>query len=165
MGNSCNACDCNEENKAKELKLSKPTTLKLHSNMNEVSNPQGKRQKLFSENIHDSDIKSTHKPENAEKVNEMNKISEFAIKVEDEKGNFKVRYINDNINNGAPVLGPYKYENDATYLGQFFNGMKHGKGRIVYLDGTVYEGQWINDNRHGKGRVIYPLGDYYEGNS
>ena len=29
--------------------------------------------------------------------------------------------------------------------------MKHGKGKLVSVDGTIYEGQWKNDDRHGYG--------------
>lgn len=163
MGNTCNACDYNDENRTQDIKTSNQRHLKMHTNIDLTHKKKQKLQSQKNEFILDSDIKSPHQPKNAEKVQELNKITETAIKIEDEKGTFRVRYLDDNINNGAPILGPYLYQDGETFLGQFFNGLKHGKGRMVWPDGTVYEGQWINDKRHGKGRVIYSQGDYYEG--
>lgn len=36
-------------------------------------------------------------------------------------------------------------------MGEFVNGTKCGKGRIVYGDGSVYAGQFQNDIPHGIG--------------
>lgn len=161
MGNTCNACDYQDENRVKDINTTKQRHLKLHTNIDMT--PKNRKNEIL-DNVNDSDLTSPHRPTKAQKVNEMNQISERAIKVEDNKGRFRVRYMDDNINNGAPVLGPYRYEKGETYLGQYHNGMRHGKGRMVWPDGTVYEGQWISNKRHGKGRVIYAQGDYYEGN-
>ena len=35
------------------------------------------------------------------------------------------------------------------YEGDFVNGEKHGKGKLVTFDGDVYEGDWTHDKRHG----------------
>ena len=38
----------------------------------------------------------------------------------------------------------YFYEDGEYYVGQFFNGLKHGKGTIYYKDGKIkYEGDFL----------------------
>ena len=39
-------------------------------------------------------------------------------------------------------LGPYKIKrNNAVYLGEWFNGYRHGKGLQIWVDGSIYEGK------------------------
>src|SRR3990167_6047132 len=65
---------------------------------------------------------------------------------------------------GLPVLGPNLYvHNSGTYLGQYKNGLRCGKGKFVWPDGSVYEGYWENDQAHYYGRLIHSDGDSYEG--
>lgn len=45
---------------------------------------------------------------------------------------------------------------DGSYTGDWQDGMRHGNGRRVYLDGTIYEGQWANNKRNGKGILTVP---------
>jgi len=66
------------------------------------------------------------------------------------KENTNLNYSNEDDN--LPTLGPYKYKNGATYLGQYLNNMRHGFGRIIYSDGSVYEGNWKKDKASGFGR-------------
>ena len=42
-------------------------------------------------------------------------------------------------------------------------GMRHGKGKLVILDGSTYEGYWLNDKKNGQGRFIHVDGDTYIG--
>ena len=37
------------------------------------------------------------------------------------------------------------YSNGDIYVGQFRDGMKHGKGRMKWSNGQIYEGDWNND--------------------
>lgn len=30
-------------------------------------------------------------------------------------------------------------------------GKKHGKGRMVYLNGEIYDGEWADGQKHGRG--------------
>ena len=62
-----------------------------------------------------------------------------------------------------PVLGPYRYEDGSTYLGQYKNGLRHGEGRQIFTDGSLYEGFWRYDKVDMKGRMISKVGDFYEG--
>lgn len=49
----------------------------------------------------------------------------------------------------SPVLGPYKYQNGATYKGQYKFGQRSGYGTLVWDDGSIYEGFWENDMSNG----------------
>jgi hypothetical protein len=53
---------------------------------------------------------------------------------------------------GLHELGPYKYENAATYRGQYLNHLRHGYGRQVWQDGSCYDGQWRDGKTNGYGR-------------
>jgi hypothetical protein len=37
------------------------------------------------------------------------------------------------------------------YVGEFVEGIKQGKGRMVYPDGSVYAGEFVNELPHGVG--------------
>ena len=44
------------------------------------------------------------------------------------------------------------------------NGKAFGQGRRIYTDlDDTYIGNWLEDKRHGKGRYTWQDGDYYEG--
>ena len=62
-----------------------------------------------------------------------------------------------------PVLGPFKYKNGDTYVGQYKEGKRTGFGRQVSSDGFIYEGYWENDQREKFGRAVNSDGDYYVG--
>ncbi len=63
-----------------------------------------------------------------------------------------------------PKMGPYLYqEGGYTYHGQYKFGMKHGRGRIFYLNGAEYEGYMCNNQMHGKGRILDIRHVIYEG--
>jgi len=50
------------------------------------------------------------------------------------------------------------------YEGDFANGTRSGKGRLVYLNGKYYDGQWQNDAANGYGTYQNPEQGYkYEG--
>ena len=59
--------------------------------------------------------------------------------------------------------GPIKLENNTTYIGQFQNGMRNGRGKQVWEDYSLYEGYWTDDKANGRGRLIHADGDVYEG--
>ena len=53
----------------------------------------------------------------------------------------------------------------ARYDGELNDdGNRHGKGRIVYIDGSTYEGDWKNGLRDGFGEQKYKDGSVYRGN-
>lgn len=64
---------------------------------------------------------------------------------------------------GLVTFGPYEIDQNAVYIGQWKNRLRHGQGKQIWVDGSVYEGHWKNDMAHGRGRLIHADGDYYEG--
>ena len=60
--------------------------------------------------------------------------------------------------------GKYIWENGGYYIGQFKNGLSHGKGILYYSNGNIlYEGDFINDKPEGNGKYIWENGEYYIG--
>lgn len=41
------------------------------------------------------------------------------------------------------------------YEGETLNGMKHGKGKLLFEDGAFYEGEFENDAINGHGVLYY----------
>lgn len=65
-------------------------------------------------------------------------------------GNFFVgRLLKGDLDSGKMV-----YANGTTYVGEFKNGKRNGKGSLVYADGSKYEGGWLDDQEHGAGKLI-----------
>ena len=67
--------------------------------------------------------------------------------------------------NGCPHgKGKYTFQNNECYEGDYVNGQRHGKGVYTYKDGTVYDGDYVNGVQEGKGIIKYKLnGHVYEG--
>jgi hypothetical protein len=76
-------------------------------------------------------------------------------------------YVGDLNSDGEPHgKGEFTWHSLAgsVYVGEFKNGMMHGKGKITMGDdGRVYEGEWKNDNYHGNGKFMWTDGEMYEG--
>ena len=58
----------------------------------------------------------------------------------------------------------YTWADGSTYSGDWFEGMKHGRGLYVYANGDVYEGGYYNGVKHGYGAAAWSNGSRYEGN-
>lgn len=43
-----------------------------------------------------------------------------------------------------------------SYRGEWWKGVKHGKGSIVYVSGYKYTGEWTNDKANGEEKLSYP---------
>ena len=59
---------------------------------------------------------------------------------------------------------------DAVYEGEWTNGLRHGKGKIIFTKTDLdkqyiseYEGYYIKGFKQGYGKYLYPSGNYYEG--
>jgi hypothetical protein len=68
--------------------------------------------------------------------------------------------VSGNCQNGT---GSYRYAGNIVYTGQFVNGVREGRGKIVLSNGNVYEGQFRQGQMHGEGTMHYPKGDRYVG--
>lgn len=93
---------------------------------------------------------------------ENNLVSKAKIININEKGK-KVVYFGE-VNNfkkngkGIETCDEYKYE------GEFVNNLRHGHGRIEFLDcGDIYEGQFTNGKITGKGLFIWSNNHQYKG--
>ena len=49
--------------------------------------------------------------------------------------------------------GIYKYTNGQIYEGEYINGIREGKGRIILNNKIVYEGDFLGGHRVVKGRI------------
>ena len=48
------------------------------------------------------------------------------------------------------------YNSGNYYIGQFINGLKHGKGIDYYKNGKIkYDGEFVKDKKEGNGKYIY----------
>jgi hypothetical protein len=52
---------------------------------------------------------------------------------------------------------------ESSYLGDFFEGRRHGNGEAVFRSGARYDGQWAHGRWNGRGKLSFPDGSYYEG--
>ena len=60
--------------------------------------------------------------------------------------------------------GSYAFPNKFfSYDGDFFDGQKHGAGKLSMADGGWYEGAFLNDEMMGLGRRVWSDGRSYEG--
>lgn len=49
------------------------------------------------------------------------------------------------------------------YVGEFVNGLRHGRGKFFYASGAVYDGEWENGRKSGWGKFIFNNGRVFEG--
>jgi len=66
---------------------------------------------------------------------------------------------------GSPVAtgrGKFAYAG-GNYEGEWYNGVPHGKGKLIFSYGQIYDGDWVKGVSHGKGKLIYPSGASYVG--
>lgn len=53
--------------------------------------------------------------------------------------------------------------NDAYFIGEFNNNMRHGKGKEIIKE-FIYEGNFVEDKKEGVGKIKYiRIPDFYEG--
>lgn len=69
---------------------------------------------------------------------------------------------------GSPDgYGQYRWKSKAIYVGEFRNGMKHGKGKWKKEETSEkcnrYTGEYFNDMKHGQGQFNWASGNYYVG--
>ena len=76
-------------------------------------------------------------------------------------GNIYEGQIKDSNMNGKGILKTFN--NKILYEGDFVNGEKNGKGKIIFEDGTIYEGNIEYGMFKGNGKMIWKNGYEYEG--
>lgn len=115
-------------------------------------------------NLKSANFGSGESPRNpAEKCSELNRKSREVQAVLKKVEELKRRQNLDQVFEGLPVKGPYKFPDGETYQGQFQDGNREGFGIQIWPDGSYYQGYWLKDKFSGYGRFIHKEGDYYEG--
>lgn len=56
-----------------------------------------------------------------------------------------------------------EWDKKKEYDGEWKNGRKHGKGKMLYVNGDKYNGHWYYDRKNGFGRMDYKNGNKYFG--
>ncbi|KAH3731953.1 TIR protein [Pelomyxa schiedti] len=68
------------------------------------------------------------------------------------------------VNNQMDGRGTCRYHTPLdNYDGQWFQGVKEGRGKYTWADGTTYDGQWAKGEKEGWGVLAKPNGGRYEG--
>ena len=60
-------------------------------------------------------------------------------------------------------FGTWTYTDKTTYVGQWENGSKKGKGIETWPNGYIYDGEFSDSKWHGKGTLKFPDGSTYIG--
>ncbi len=68
-----------------------------------------------------------------------------------------------NFKNGKKNGMGSQYYPDATYVGNWVNDKRSGKGKIIWNDGGSYDGDWADDKRNGKGKIVWKDSSNYYG--
>ena len=61
------------------------------------------------------------------------------------------------------VLLSLIWNSGCVTMSRRFDGHKHGKGKLDYVNGDVYDGDWVMDTWHGKAKFVNAKGDVYVG--
>lgn len=117
----------------------------------------GKKKKMMADNEMDGadmfDLSQTNKKDihlsiHAPKASSATLIDKFpdiansqVLAAYKKNGPFKFTVQQLPEDENLPVLGPYQIENDIVYIGQWKNGVRHGKGKQLWKDGSLYEGK------------------------
>ena len=67
------------------------------------------------------------------------------------------------IPNGKGELTYNEHDSRKYYKGDFKDGMRHGKGKLVFRNDAYYDGEWANDKYEGYGEESLPGGNNLEG--
>ena len=81
-------------------------------------------------------------------------------KVVDDEGNVYDGELKDGVRHG---IGRMEWLDGRVYEGDFHEGKIHGNGKMSVPDGEVYTGTFDNEIRHGYGKLVFQNGDVYEG--
>jgi len=54
----------------------------------------------------------------------------------------------------------FKYAQGHVYIGEWFDSQQSGTGRLIMKNGQTYVGEFNNNTKHGKGLNIWPEGKH-----
>lgn len=93
-------------------------------------------------------------------------LSDKTTKQKEDKVNWSngSSYIGEMTDSLRHGFGKYKDPNiNSDYEGNWYLGLKHGLGKLVYFDESYYEGFFAYGIRSGKGLIAYSSGNLYVG--
>lgn len=65
---------------------------------------------------------------------------------------FKNECVSGDCSNG---YGVYKFHSGLKYEGEWKDGKRHGKGKLIYPEIYTYTGEWSNNKMDGHGTMVY----------
>lgn len=103
-----------------------------------------------------------HAPEEtiAKLIEDIPKLSDMASEILAKLGPCKFKSPEDN---SLPSYGPYEYNDGRVHIGQWKNGLPHGRGKIYFPNGSLFEGEFVAGQFQNGGRLIDSEGNVYEG--
>ncbi|KAL4507195.1 hypothetical protein ABPG72_001988 [Tetrahymena utriculariae] len=133
-----------EEGQHRSPKTQKGKNIDNQNNLNCESQQDDNQDRASEDTVENrsNDIKPTKKFQKKSSLNEISK----------------------EIDNGEDVIEKtVRLKNGAEYSAQWKNGLRHGKGKQIWLDGSVYEGDWYQSKGHGYCKLLHADGDKNEG--
>ncbi len=67
------------------------------------------------------------------------------------------------IPNGKGEITYNEHDSRRSYKGDFKDGMRHGKGKLIFKNDASYDGEWMYDKYDGYGEESLPGGNVLEG--
>ena len=62
------------------------------------------------------------------------------------------------IKNGKGLVKEYYENGELSFIGEYLNGERNGKGNEYYYNGKLkFEGEYLNGKKNGKGKEYYIL--------
>ena len=138
------------------------------------------KRKTYNQFIEEAGIKKEIDEENQKKLAKIskpklnenienlinNKIYDES-NIENSFSELNINNLNNELINSSSINLTKKiiYDNGEIYIGDIKNGLKHGKGKMLYKskDEKLYEGDFKENKREGKGILYYNNTDRYEG--
>ena len=93
-------------------------------------------------------------------INNNNSLNCITIKFTEKNDLFLGLFESDLI---TPKKGIILTINGEYYEGEFMNGKKDGKGKLIYKNGTEYIGNFKNNKHHGYGQLTQTDGEIFQG--
>jgi hypothetical protein len=72
-------------------------------------------------------------------------------------------YVGEYVNGLRQGKGTETFANGDKYVGEYKNGMIYGQGTVTYANGNKYVGEYVNGYKNGKGKLTYANGTVKEG--
>ena len=72
-------------------------------------------------------------------------------------------YVGQYANDERTGKGKFVSEDGSIYVGDFVDEIMQGHGKFICVEGWTYDGQWLHNMPDGQGKFVDENGDVYEG--